>query len=443
MREIPTLQVREWSRTAPGLSGQEVLLRGLTLTEADRELLDELARRTSLRVEELRQGLLIEVGPHIGTVTLNGLRIVIMPKLRLDSLMRMVAYAFDLSDLALTHTRSDYTPASHGLLDLLGLSLLRTVERIARGGLLPRYRQMEEELGSPRGRISMHHLATRPGKACLRCTFDDLTADHLLNQVLAAGLRLGAKVMENAGLCLDLARAADRLLAGVTRLPLNAESLNAARRSVDRRSSHYQTALALVALIFQGSYLGEHVRAGEMPLSGFLLNMNQVFERFLARHLQEQAPAGMRIISQDVRTDVFAYLENPSDWKHPTIRPDLVFQQGDKTIALGDAKYRNRLERPPGTAELYQLTTYGLSYPMAEPREVILFYPLGSDQMERPAQLLFAPDAARERIRIRLVGVPIEEIVSGRCPDWWPVKSILSNQNLAEVEHQTGQDITV
>lgn len=420
MREIPTLQIREWSRTAPGLSGQGRLLCGLTLTETDRQILDALARHTSLRVEELRRGLLIEVGPHIGTVTLSGLRIVIMPKLRLDRLMQMVAYAFDLSNLVLTRSRSDYLPAGSGFLDLLGLSLLQAVERIARGGLLSDYRQVEEELISPRGRIHMHHLATRPGTVRLRCTFDDLTTDQLLNQVLAAGLRLAARMMENAGLGVDLARAADRLFAGVARIALNAEILKTARDSVDRRSSRYRSALSLVALILQGSYLGEHARAGGMPLSGFLLNMNQVFERFLTRHLQEQAPAGMRIISQDVRADVFAYLENPAHWKHPAIRPDLVFERQGKTIAIGDAKYRNRLEQPPGTAELYQLTTYGLSYPMPEPREVMLFYPLESDQLERPAQLLFAPNGARERVRIRLVGVPVEGIVSGRYPHWWP-----------------------
>ena len=422
MSELPTLRIREWSRVAPADRGEGLLLRGLTLTAADRELLAGLARRTSLRVEELRQGLLIEIGPHIGTITLSGLRLIVLPKLRLDRLMQMIAYAFGLSELALTRPDSDYTPAGYGLIDLLGLALLQAVEYLARGGLLPCYQERQEELASPRGRIHMRYAAGRPAGTRLRCTFEQLTTDHLLNQVAAAGLRLAARVMQNVELRLALARAAERLFADHCRIRLDAGTLKAAKASLDRRSSHYRTALALIALIFQGSRLGEYTRAGELPLSGFLLDMNQVFERFLTRYLRERAPEGIQVISQDVRADVFAYLENPGGWRHPTIRPDLVFLHKGTAIAIGDAKYKPRLEQPPSTAELYQLTTYGLSYPLPEPREVFLFYPLGSNEPERPAQLLFAPGAATERVRIRLVGVPIEELLSGERLAWWPVK---------------------
>lgn len=420
MSEILTVQIREWSRTAPDRCGPGLALRGVTLTETDRDLLSRLAGRTSLRVEELRDGLLIEVGPHIGTINLSGLRIVIMPKLRLDGLMRMIAYAFHLSDLTLTRTPSNYAPAHYGFLDLLGLSLLQAVERIARGGLLSCYREIEEDLISPRGRIQMRQTIARPEVSRLRCSFDELTTDHRLNQVLAAGLRLAARVMENPELRLDLARAADRLFSDLTRIPLNAETLKAATASLERRSSRYRSALSLVALIFQGSHLGEHHRAGEMPLSGFLLNMNQLFERFLTRYLQEKAPRNIQVASQEVRADVFAYLENPAAWKCPTIRPDLVFREQGNTIAIGDAKYKNRFEHPPSTTELYQLTTYGLAYPMSDPRQVMLFHPLESDEVGRPTQLLFSPAAARDRVRIRLEGVPIEGILSGKCVDWWP-----------------------
>jgi hypothetical protein len=100
MTSRPTLHIREWSATTPDSPLAGALLRGVRLTDADRALIGELEGRTSLRFTELRSGLAISVGPHIGTVTLTGLRIAIMPKLRIDHLMRMVAYAFDLSDTA-------------------------------------------------------------------------------------------------------------------------------------------------------------------------------------------------------------------------------------------------------------------------------------------------------------------------------------------------------
>jgi hypothetical protein len=64
-----------------------------------------------------------------------------------------------------------------------------------------------------------------------------------------------------------------------------------------------------------------------MPLSSFTLNMNMVFERFLGRYLSEHCPDDVRIGMQDVRSDVFSYLENAGGWNQPTIRPDFVFRR--------------------------------------------------------------------------------------------------------------------
>ncbi len=421
MMTRPTIRIREWSKLSPEATGDGALLRGLRLTADDRELLAELKGRSSLRFTELREGLSISVGPHIGTVSLTGLRIVIMPKIRLDNLMRLVAYAFDLSDLTVTETRTQYATADEGLIDLLGVSLLRAVERVARGGLLPNYQSKSEDLATPRGRLDMRHIATHPRRATLRCSYDDLTVDHRINRVLAAGLRLASYVMQSDDLRLDLARAADRFFGDLTRIQLDTDRLRAVLEDLDRRSSHYRTALTLIALIHQGARLGEHQKAGEMPLSSFTLNMNMVFERFLGRYFRETAPADVRISAQDVRSDVFSYLENAGDWKQPTIRPDFVFRRRGKVVAVADAKYKNRHEHPPFSAELYQLTAYGLSYSMAEPREVLLLHPLATGEPHRATSLLFAPSAAKQQVRIRLVGVPVDGLLDGTVRDWWPL----------------------
>lgn len=421
MTGSPVLHIREWSTTTPETPAVGALLRGLRLSDADRELLAELEGRASLRFTELRSGLAIGVGPHIGTVSLSGLRLVIMPKLRIENLMRMVAYAFDLSDLLVTETRTTYAVAEHGLIDLLGLSLLRAVERIARGGLLPNYQSRSEDLATPRGRLDLRHIATHPRRPTLRCTYDDLTTDHELNQVLAAGLRLAAAIMQSVDLRLDLARAADRFFGDLTRTPLDAERLRTILDGLDRRSSHYRTALIVIALLHHGARLGEHAEAGAMPLSSFTLNMNMVFERFLGRYLSENAADDLRVSAQDVRSDVFSYLENAGGWKQPTIRPDFVFRQRRRVVAVADAKYKNRHEHPPTSSELYQLTTYGMAYPMPEPREVLLLHPLAAGELDRPTTLLFAPSAVTQHVRIRLVGVPVDSMLEDSSFRWWPL----------------------
>ena len=421
MTPTPVLHIREWSTTTPETPGVGGVLRGLRLTDKDRGLLSELEGRASLRFTELRSGLAISVGPHVGTVSLSGLRVVIMPKIRIANLMRMVAYAFDISDLLVTETRTAYTPADDGLIDLLGLSLLRSIELIARGGLLPSYQVRNEDLATPRGRLNMLHIATHRHLTTLHCTYDDLTVDHELNQLLASGLRFATSVMQSADIRLDLARAADRFFGDLSRIPLDAEQLRVAFEGLDRRSSHYRAALTLIALIHQGARLGEHAEAGVMQLSSFMLNMNMVFERFLGRYLAENSPVSIRISAQDVRSDVFSYLQNAGGWKKPTIRPDFIFSQHHRVIAVADAKYKNRYEHPPTSAELYQLITYGLSYTMPDPREVLLLHPLQSDEFERPTTLLFAPSAATQEVRIRLVGVPIDGLLDGTVSYWSPL----------------------
>lgn len=421
MTPTPSVQIGEWSTITPDSPVVGSVLRGALLSAADRELLAELEGRVSLRITELRTGLAISVGPHIGTVNLSCLRLVVMPKIRIDNLMRMVAYAFELSDLVVTETRSTYATAEDGLIDLLGLSLLRSVERIARGGLLPDYQSRNEDLATPRGRLDMRHISTHPRQATLRCRYDDLTVDHALNQALAAGLRLAAAMMQSVDLRLDLARAADRFFGDLTRIRLDAQQLRTLVDELDRRSSHYRTALTLIALIHHGARLSEHAEAGAMPLSSFMLNMNMLFERFLGRYLRENGPDDVQVSSQEVRSDVFSYLENAAGWNQPTIRPDFVLRRWRTVIAIADAKYKNRHEHPPTSAELYQLTTYGLAYPMPEPREVLLLHPVGSGDAGCAATLLFAPSAAGEQVRIRLVGVPLDGLLDGTVERWWPL----------------------
>lgn len=207
----------------------------------------------------------------------------------------------------------------------------------------------------------------------------------------------------------------------LTRLTLDTDIMRSVIDQIDRRSSHYRTALTLVALIHQGAHLGEHAVGGDLPLSSFMLDMNLVFERFLGRYLSEHAPDDIRVSTQEVQSDVFSYLENAGGWKRPTIRPDFVFRSRRGVIAVADAKYKDRHEHPPAASELYQLTTYGLAYAMPEPREVLLLHPLATGATERATRLLFAPSAASQQVHIRLVGVPIDGLLDGSVQHWWPL----------------------
>ncbi len=421
----PCLEITEWSRTGPE---QAPWLRNLTLTAADRRLLDALAARSSLRVEELRHGLQVEVGPHVGSVSLSALRIDVRPKLALDAVLAMAAYGFRLRDLVLTEGGGRHPAATRGFVDLLGLALLSLTRRLARGGLLRLYREQDAELASPRGRI-MAAWAT-PGR--LRCRYAEPAVDHPLHQALAGGLWLAARLVADPALASRLRHAATGLSLSRPPGPPTAELLRRARALLDRRSGHYRDALTLTVLLSQGCRLGSYTGAGPLPLGGFLLDMNRLFEGFLTRWLSNHAPPGLRVAAQRGWTDAFVWLDNPAGWRGPVLRPDLVFLRGNQVLAVGDAKYRDHASRPPSTAELYQLTAYGLAYPLAEPGEVLLFYPLAPDAVERPARLYFAPAGSGVRLIIRLVGVPVAALLNGREVNWWPLGAAMPRECISD-----------
>ena len=165
------------------------------------------------------------MGPHIGTVSLSGLRMVIMPKIRIDNLMRMVAYAFDLSDL--TGDEDPHDLHSGGPWAHRSAGRCRSFARWSAShaaGLLPNYQARNEDLATPRGRLDMRHIATHPRRATLRCTYDDLTVGPLAEPGPRRGLApRRPAVMQSVDLRLDLARAADRFFGDLTRIALNAE----------------------------------------------------------------------------------------------------------------------------------------------------------------------------------------------------------------------------
>ena len=416
---IRVLRLQEWSEVDPGTAGQGAVLRGLELSERDRAFLRQFSGTSSLAVTELREGLAVSVGPHIGTVELSTLRIVVVPKIGVSQVMKLVAYAFGLSDLSLAERQTRLTSDEEGLTDVLGEALLRAVERLVRGGLLPQYQARQGELATPRGRIDMRAVACRPPSATLPCRYTEFTVDYGLNRCIAAGLRHASRVVSDDQLRFDLASGADRFFGDLKRVELQGAMLRQLMEGLDRRSSHYRDALYLVSLIYEGSRVSDHTRPGDTRLSGFMLNMNTLFERFLERYLKESAGPGFEVITQDVRHGVFRFVENEAQWQSPYIKPDLVLRHRGSVVAVADAKYKNRLTHRPSSSELYQLATYGLSYDMASPREVLLLHPLGDGDEDRRTTLLFDPPGADEAVRIRLVGVPIDGILGGEV-EWWP-----------------------
>jgi 5-methylcytosine-specific restriction enzyme subunit McrC len=155
----------------------------------------------------------------------------------------------------------------------------------------------------------------------------------------------------------ELAKLATQL-PGVAELPAG-QQVPAAPPT--RLNARYQPALRLATIVLQDNSV-EH-RRGEVRVTGFLLDMHQVFQDYLAAALQERlGPLGGEVLSQ--------HKEHLAQRGHlpVVLQPDLVWRRHHTWRAVVDAKYKAGAdETTTGTraarrvvlpADLYQMFTY-------------------------------------------------------------------------------------
>ena len=96
---------------------------------------------------------------------------------------------------------------------------------------------------------------------------------------------------------------------------------------------------------------------GEIRASGFLMDMNVVFQEFVTTALTEQlrdAPGLLRS-GKELRGDRQVFLDAD---RRIRLEPDLTWWQDGICTFVGDAKYKNLTGRSIQNADLYQLLAY-------------------------------------------------------------------------------------
>lgn len=289
----------------------------------------------------------VTAGSWVGVLRAADVELRIRPRITIARLMYLLGYAQDpdawRDDPVALDDQPDLWPA-------MAEVFLRRAERALERGLLQGYRTEESSQMVMRGRLrESEQLRTRAGLAIpLEVRFDEYDVDIAENQLLrAATVRLlrvpGVGRISVRRLRHLLGRMADvRPLVPGQALPITPPS---------RLNAHYQPALTLARMILRSrsvDVLDAGIRA-----SGFLVNMNTVFEDFVTTALTRAfAHSGGRCVAQDTRYRLDQAGTIP-------LRPDLVRYGADgQPQAVIDAKYK--AERPAGypNADVYQLLAY-------------------------------------------------------------------------------------
>lgn len=142
--------------------------------------------------------------------------------------------------------------------------------------------------------------------------------------------------------------AIDRQLEDVGVSHMSASDID--RFHYSRQSEHYRSIHRFCRLFLDGFSLSE--QAGDSPFDGFLMDMNVLFERFVAVKLQQQF--------EDQPSCRVATHEGLQLFHNVgiSIFPDLLLQHRGRNVLVADTKYKKRSGADGGTADYYQMIAY-------------------------------------------------------------------------------------
>jgi 5-methylcytosine-specific restriction enzyme subunit McrC len=320
------------------------------LSIVERDALKALGKAT---VEPTRDasGLFdVTPGSTIGVLEVGSLAAQIRPKLPMDRVLFLISYALD--PRAWRGYGFDFEEHD-SLVEAIAPGFVRQVRAAFRRGLLQGYRSEENALTTVRGRIRVDdQIRRRYGIAPpVEVRYDDFTEDTELNQLIKAALiRLSRLRMRSSEVRKEV-RSLDGLMMSVSPIELDPRRLPEVTWT--RLNKHYRPAVELAKLIIRSTAFELH--HGSVRSSGFLVDMNDVFENFVVVALREalglsesQFPQGEPRLTLDTAGRI-------------TLRPDISWWENDTCRFVGDLKYKRIGGHGVLNPDVYQLLSYVVS----------------------------------------------------------------------------------
>ena len=338
------------------------LLRFVEYDTIDVPLLDRRARRL-----EADAGRYLSVAPHpdpgmwslsareyVGTLVVDDMRVLIRPKIRLENLFLMLEVG--LPEQAWRKEDFDYD-VNPDLLRSLVSFYARTLETTLARGLYRSYRNREEDLKAIRGRIDFGRQLSRARLPMpVACRYGEFTSDVIENRGLRAAVRLSLRVVGVPAT--DRRRLMRELVAmeDVSDSHVSGDDLQ--RIHYTRLNDHYRPALGLARLLLDNLTLVD--QRGGTTAASFMVNMNDLFERFVTERLRRALLGRLVVESQTV--------DHLDEGNQVRIKPDLRFRHpGSGSVTyVGDIKYKLTDDAVARSADYYQLLAYTTALDLPE-----------------------------------------------------------------------------
>lgn len=286
----------------------------------------------------------------VGAVEVGGLSVLIRPKIEIKQLISLACYR-DWRDLVQS---SDFDfPEEWALPDVIAAMFAAAAEKAFARGLLHGYVEREDALQTVRGRIRFDEQIRRRFGLPLpvEVRYDEFTDDVPENRLVkAANRRLRRAGLRDTARSRETRRRLGRIDALLDGVSLCDYPPNAVPKvKFDRLNQHYKRVVELARLILRQDRF-EAMR-GKFRASGFLMDMNKVFQDFVTAALRDK----LRLSPGEFGERRVGSLDEGGEI---TLKPDLVWRDGGRWVFVGDAKYKRIDHAQVPNADLYQMLAY-------------------------------------------------------------------------------------
>lgn len=345
------------------------------LIEADLEYLARLqhAGRIGLAVSPSGDAR-IQLSSCVGVIQLSRVRLEIVPKIEGPNwplvLIHMLSRVYGVKDLE----RLAATPFStqSELVEGFAEYFLGIVDKLVSEGLCLGYIRVRAHANVLRGRALLRELH-RPQFVFgggIPCEYELLSEERLENRIVKASLDRISQLRLDRRLQTPL-----RYIMGLfDRVPTDG---NITGDSVDnvvftRLNEHYRHSLALCKLILEHLFIA--FSSGGVPFHSFLVDMNELFEKYVVTVLSDNLGVQYRLRPHPH----FRIEGDPNNTvQSVTLKPDFIIDKWGASVLVGDVKYKGALVQSPFSTEGLRNQDFyqALAYAVVAHVPALLVYP--------------------------------------------------------------------
>ena len=305
---------------------------------------------------------------YVGSINVAGLQVLVRPKIPLRNLFLLLEVGLRERNWRDEAVRFETTG---DLLPALVSFFARTTETTLARGLYHSYREQRDRLVALRGRVDVARQLAQPGVVIpTACQFTEFTADLIENSYLKAAI---ARSLRVAGVQpIDRRRLMQHLVTLEDVDDVRHHHTDHERVVFTRLNEHYKPALRLARLVLANLTLQDVV--GETQASSFMLDMNELFERFVTERLRRELRGQLEVKGQ--------HRDKLDEDGTVAIKPDLLLRSGGSPRLVADIKYKLTDEAASGRhPDYYQLLAYTTALDLPEG---VLIYCLDANRPDDP-----------------------------------------------------------